>query len=99
MAAGVDMVSMARPFLADADLVAKAIAGKADEINTCSASDQGCLDYIVRSKVYTYLVNSRAYYETELEIKPVAATKKRALVGTGPGVCPTLLPPLNGDMK
>ena len=92
------MVSMARPFLADADLVAKAIAGKADEINTCIACNQGCLDYIFRSKVCTCLVNPRACYETELEIKPVAAAKNLAVVGAGPGGCPTLLPPLNGDM-
>ncbi len=84
-AGGADMVSMARPFLADADLVAKAKAGKADEINTCIACNQGCLDYIFRSKVCTCLVNPRACYETELEIKPVAAAKKLAVVGAGPG--------------
>ena len=84
-AGGADMVSMARPFLADADLVAKAIAGKADEINTCIACNQGCLDYIFRSKICTCLVNPRACYETELEIKPVAAAKKLAVVGAGPG--------------
>ncbi len=84
-AGSADMVSMARPFLADADLVAKAIAGRADEINTCIACNQGCLDYIFKGKVCTCLVNPRACYETELEIKPAAAAKKLVVVGAGPG--------------
>ncbi len=82
-----DMVSMARPFLADADFVAKAKAGKADQINTCIACNQGCLDYIFKGKVCTCLVNPRACFETELEIVPVqaAARKKIAVIGAGPG--------------
>ena len=80
-----DMVSMARPFLADADFVAKAQAGKADEINTCIACNQGCLDYIFKGKVCTCLVNPRACYETELEITPAPAAKTVAVVGAGPG--------------
>ena len=80
-----DMVSMARPFLADADFVAKAQAGRADEINTCIACNQGCLDYIFKGKVCTCLVNPRACYETELVIEPAAKKKNIAVVGAGPG--------------
>ena len=80
-----DMVSMARPFLADADLVAKAQAGKAHEINTCIGCNQGCLDYIFKGKVCTCLVNPRACYETELEITAAPSARKIAVVGAGPG--------------
>lgn len=80
-----DLVSMARPFLADADFVAKAAAGKAAEINTCIACNQGCLDYIFKGKVCTCLVNPRACYETELLIEPARTTKQIAVIGAGPG--------------
>ncbi|MBT3332002.1 MAG: FAD-dependent oxidoreductase, partial [Rhodospirillaceae bacterium] len=80
-----DMVSMARPFLADADIVAKTIAGQADQINTCIGCNQGCLDYIFKGKVCTCLVNPRACYETEFEVTPSESTKKVAVVGAGPG--------------
>ncbi len=80
-----DMVSMARPFLADADLVAKAQAGKAHEINTCIGCNQGCLDYIFKGKTCTCLVNPRACNETELEIEAAQAARKIAVVGAGPG--------------
>ena len=80
-----NMVSMARPFLADADFVAKAMARKADEINTCIACNQGCLDYIFKGKVCTCLVNPRACYETELVIEPAPSKKQIAVIGSGPG--------------
>ncbi len=80
-----DLVSMARPFLADADFVAKAASGKAEEINTCIACNQGCLDYIFKGKVATCLVNPRACYETELLVKPAQAAKQIAVIGAGPG--------------
>jgi len=80
-----DMVSMARPFLADADIVAKTIAGKTDQINTCIGCNQGCLDYIFKGKVSTCLVNPRACSETEFEITPAQTTKNIAVVGAGPG--------------
>ncbi len=86
-----DMVSMARPFLADADFVAKAKAGKADQINTCIACNQGCLDYIFKGKVCTCLVNPRACFETELEIVPVQAAARKKIA-----VFPTPSPPPNG---
>ena len=80
-----DMVSMARPFLADADLVAKAQAGKAHEINCCIGCNQGCLDYIFKGKVCTCLVNPRACHETELLIEPARGAKRIAVIGAGPG--------------
>ncbi len=80
-----DMVSMARPFLADGDFVAKVMAGKADQINTCIGCNQGCLDYIFKGKICTCLVNPRACYETELEITPAPDSKKVAVIGAGPG--------------
>ena len=79
-----DMVSMARPFLADAEFVNKAAAGRADEINTCIACNQACLDHIFERKTCSCLVNPRACNETELVIKPAAAKKKVAVVGAGP---------------
>ncbi len=79
-----DMVSMARPLLADADFVAKAAAGRADEINTCVACNQACLDHIFELKIASCLVNPRACHETELVISPAAARKKIAVVGAGP---------------
>jgi len=79
-----DMVSMARPFLADAEFVNKAAAGRADEINTCIACNQACLDHIFERKTCSCLVNPRACNETELVIRPAAARKKVAVVGAGP---------------
>jgi 2,4-dienoyl-CoA reductase (NADPH2) len=79
-----DMVSMARPFLADAEFVNKAAAGRADEINTCIACNQACLDHIFERKTCSCLVNPRACNETELVIKPAAVKKKVAVVGAGP---------------
>ncbi len=79
-----DMVSMARPFLADAEFVNKASAGRADEINTCIACNQACLDHIFQRQTCSCLVNPRACNETELAIRPAAAKKKVAVVGAGP---------------
>ena len=79
-----DMVCMARPFLADADFVNKAAANKADEINTCIACNQACLDHVFQNKRASCLVNPRACYETELNFTPAASRKKIAVVGAGP---------------
>jgi 2,4-dienoyl-CoA reductase (NADPH2) len=79
-----DMVSMARPFLADPDFVAKAAAGRADEINTCIACNQACLDQIFERKVASCLVNPRACRETELVVKRATQPKRIAVVGAGP---------------
>ena len=79
-----DMVSMARPFLADPELVAKAASGRSDEINTCIACNQACLDQIFSGKRCSCLVNPRACRETELLLPPVSAKKRIAVVGAGP---------------
>ncbi len=79
-----DLVCMARPFLADADFVNKAAAGKADEINTCIACNQACLDHVFQNKRASCLVNPRACYETELNFNPAPSRKKIAVVGAGP---------------
>jgi 2,4-dienoyl-CoA reductase (NADPH2) len=79
-----DMVSMARPFLADADFVRKAAAGRADTINTCIACNQACLDHIFERKVATCLVNPFACRETQLVPQPARAQKRIAVVGAGP---------------
>jgi 2,4-dienoyl-CoA reductase (NADPH2) len=79
-----DMVSMARPLLADADFVRKAAAGKADEINTCIACNQACLDHAFKNKIASCLVNPRACHETLLNYRPTAQRKKIAVVGAGP---------------
>ena len=79
-----DMVSMARPFLADADFVAQGRAGRADEINTCIACNQACLDQIFERQIATCLVNPRACRETEFVVTPAAAKKRVAVVGAGP---------------
>ncbi len=79
-----DMVSMARPFLADADFVNKAAAGQADLIAPCIACNQACLDHTFSGKMTTCLVNPRACHETELEITPTDAPKSLAVVGAGP---------------
>ena len=78
-----DMVSMARPFLADADFVAKAKAGRSDDINTCIACNQACLDFVFKAKVTSCLVNPRACHETELEIAPTTTPKRFAVIGAG----------------
>lgn len=79
-----DMVSMARPFLADADLVLKAIENRADEINTCIACNQACLDHTFTMQICSCLVNPRACHETELNFLPTQNKKKIAVVGAGP---------------
>ncbi|MFA7291933.1 MAG: NADPH-dependent 2,4-dienoyl-CoA reductase [Rhodocyclaceae bacterium] len=79
-----DMVSMARPFLADADFVNKAAANKGDEINTCIACNQACLDHIFNGKLTSCLVNPRACHETEFKIVKTDVPKKVAVVGAGP---------------
>ena len=79
-----DMVSMARPFLADPDWVRKAEAGLADEINTCIACNQACLDHTFAGKLTSCLVNPRACHETELTLTPAQSVKRVAVVGGGP---------------
>ena len=79
-----DMISMARPFLADPEFVNKAAAGKADEINTCIGCNQACLDHTFSGKLTSCLVNPRACHETELNYIPTTAVKKIAVVGAGP---------------
>ena len=79
-----DMVSMARPFLADADFVSKAMEGKADHIAPCIACNQACLDHTFSGKMSSCLVNPRACHETELMIEPAAVSKSVAVVGAGP---------------
>lgn len=85
LAAGeADMVSMARPFLADAELVLKAAQDRAEEINTCIGCNQACLDHTFSGKLTSCLVNPRACHETELNYDPVVAPKRLAVVGAGP---------------
>ena len=79
-----DMVSMARPFLADPEWVNKAKAEKSDEINTCIGCNQACLDHVFQRKVASCLVNPRACHETELNYLPTKSKKKIAVVGAGP---------------
>jgi 2,4-dienoyl-CoA reductase (NADPH2) len=79
-----DMVSMARPLLADSDWVNKAAANKADEINTCIACNQACLDHVFENRRASCLVNPRACHETEIVVKPTTRAKKIAVVGAGP---------------
>jgi 2,4-dienoyl-CoA reductase (NADPH2) len=79
-----DMVSMARPFLADAAFVAKAAAGRTDEINTCIACNQACLDHTFANKRATCLVNPQACHETELVYAKTTAPRRIAVVGAGP---------------
>ncbi|MDM1757021.1 MULTISPECIES: NADPH-dependent 2,4-dienoyl-CoA reductase [Acinetobacter] len=79
-----DMISMARPMLADSHFVAKAEQGRADEINTCIGCNQACLDHIFSMKIATCLVNPRACYETELIFKESATVKNIAVIGAGP---------------
>ncbi|MDS7935250.1 NADPH-dependent 2,4-dienoyl-CoA reductase [Acinetobacter sp. V91_7] len=79
-----DMVSMARPMLADAEFVLKASQGRSDEINTCIGCNQACLDHIFSMKIATCLVNPRACYETELIFKEAQIQKNIAVIGAGP---------------
>ncbi|GAB4008684.1 FAD-dependent oxidoreductase [Nocardioides ultimimeridianus] len=79
-----DAVSMARPFLADPDLVAKAAAGRSDEINVCIACNQACLDHAFVNKKVSCLVNPRAGRETTLVLSPTRVAKRVAVVGAGP---------------
>jgi len=79
-----DMVSMARPFLADPEFVKKAMENRADEINTCIACNQACLDHVFERKTASCLVNPRACHETELNFEPTQKKKKIAVVGAGP---------------
>ncbi|MDP5350295.1 MAG: NADPH-dependent 2,4-dienoyl-CoA reductase [Paracoccaceae bacterium] len=79
-----DMVSMARPLLADPDFVVKAMTGRADSIAPCIACNQACLDHTFGGKISSCLVNPRACYETELVIATAAMPKTVAVVGAGP---------------
>ncbi len=79
-----NMVSMARPFLADPEFVSKAMAGKSMAINTCIACNQACLDHAFNNKVASCLVNPMACHETEYELTPSTHKKKVAVVGAGP---------------
>ena len=88
-----DMVSMARPLLADAEWVNKAAAGRAQAINTCIACNQACLDHVFERKTASCLVNPRACHETELNWARAATPKRIAVVGAGPAglACATVL--------
>ncbi|MEM8563364.1 MAG: NADPH-dependent 2,4-dienoyl-CoA reductase, partial [Pseudomonadota bacterium] len=79
-----DLVSMGRPFLADPEFVQKALAGREDEINTCIACNQACLDHGMMGQRVSCLVNPRACYELELNFKPIIHPKRIAVVGAGP---------------
>ncbi|GGW98200.1 NADPH-dependent 2,4-dienoyl-CoA reductase [Streptomyces chryseus] len=79
-----DLVSLARPFLADPDFVAKAEAGRADSINTCIGCNQACLDHTFSGLITSCLVNPRACHETELVLSPTRRGKRVAVVGAGP---------------
>jgi len=79
-----DIVSMARPFLADSEFVKKAMENRADEINTCIACNQACLDHTFVNKLTSCLVNPRACHETELQYIPTTTIKKVAVIGAGP---------------
>tara|TARA_B100000795_G_scaffold101505_1_gene74723 strand:+ start:5003 stop:7027 length:2025 start_codon:yes stop_codon:yes gene_type:complete len=79
-----DMISMARPFLADPEWVNKAEQEKVDEINTCIGCNQACLDHVFEQKVASCLVNPRACHETELNYNPTENKKKIAVIGAGP---------------
>lgn len=79
-----DMISMARPFLADPEIVLKSMEGREDEINTCIACNQACLDHVFEQKKVSCLVNPRAGHETELNYLPTKKKKRIAVVGAGP---------------
>ncbi|NBU24333.1 MAG: NADPH-dependent 2,4-dienoyl-CoA reductase [Gammaproteobacteria bacterium] len=85
LAAGdADLVSMARPLLADPDFVRKAAAGRSASINTCIACNQACLDHVFSQQLASCLVNPRACHETEILLRPAAAARRIAVVGAGP---------------
>ena len=88
-----DLVSLARPFLADPEWVRKAAESRVDEINTCIACNQACLDHTFGKKRATCLLNPRAVYETELVLGPTRSVKKVAVIGAGPAglACATAL--------
>lgn len=86
-----DMISMARPFLADPDFILKASENKSEEINTCIACNQACLDHIFQRKTASCLVNPFACRETEWKLEPTQASKKFAVVGSGPAGCAAAL--------
>jgi 2,4-dienoyl-CoA reductase (NADPH2) len=79
-----DMVSLARPFLADPEFVNKAAAGRSDEINTCIGCNQACLDHIFEGKICSCLVNPLACHETEVVLTPAEKPRRIAVVGAGP---------------
>jgi len=79
-----DLISMARPMLADPEFVNKAAVGRAEEINTCIACNQACLDYIFSDRIATCLVNPEACHELDYKKEPVAAIRKLAVIGSGP---------------
>ncbi|MFI7382539.1 FAD-dependent oxidoreductase [Streptomyces sp. NPDC049813] len=79
-----DMVSLARPMLADPDFVAKAATGRPETINTCIGCNQACLDHTFSGKITSCLVNPRACHETELVLSPTRTRKRVAVVGAGP---------------
>ncbi|GAC1375668.1 MAG: NADPH-dependent 2,4-dienoyl-CoA reductase [Aquirhabdus sp.] len=79
-----DMVSMARPLLADPFFIRKAEANQAEQINTCIGCNQACLDHIFKGQITSCLVNPRACHETELVYNPVEKSKRIAVVGAGP---------------
>ncbi|MFW6866231.1 FAD-dependent oxidoreductase [Nocardioides sp. CPCC 206347] len=81
---GIDLISMARPFLADPDIVSKARAGRADEINTCIGCNQACLDHTFKNQRASCLVNPRACHETTLVLGATRSAKRVAVVGGGP---------------
>ncbi|MBI3373386.1 MAG: NADPH-dependent 2,4-dienoyl-CoA reductase [Betaproteobacteria bacterium] len=80
-----DLVALARPFLADPDFVLKAREGRADDINTCIACNQACLDSVFRQEVVSCLVNPFACHETLVRLFPTSSPRKVAVVGAGPG--------------
>jgi 2,4-dienoyl-CoA reductase (NADPH2) len=88
-----DMVSMARPLLADAEFVNKAAAGRADEINTCIACNQACLDFVFQRRIASCLVNPRAGHETEFPFVAANRGRRIAVIGAGPAglACATSL--------
>ena len=79
-----DLVSMARPMLADSEFMNKAATGRRDEINTCIACNQACLDHTFSMKTTSCLVNPRACHETMLSYEPTTAPKSVAVIGAGP---------------
>ncbi|MFY0625497.1 MAG: FAD-dependent oxidoreductase [Reichenbachiella sp.] len=79
-----DMVSLARPFLADAEFINKSAQGRQKEINTCIGCNQACLDHVFKNKVAGCLVNPLACHETEIKLLPTKKTKKIGVIGAGP---------------